>query len=130
MASNDEKAIVSKFEIIDRLQAFDGLVRQMDIKAKKPYRDLQLFTNDLLKFLQTDILNIFTKKSGLTCFLTVNVVYQKVTNEVAKKINTILQSGEICHHFTWGNWNKTENGNGHNSSSQCRKHSREIGSDY
>ena len=89
MAKTLEKTSDATFNI-ERADAFDGLVQQMDIYPKKPYNNLEDYIRDLTKFLEDECNKLLNVKRALSCWMTVEVNYIHLDKEGNEKKKSTL----------------------------------------
>ena len=72
-SSNQIIEAMAAFRELDRKQAFDGWIQQVDLEPNKNYKDLDLYLEDLLEFIQPSMEMILRVKSCIFLWLSVHV---------------------------------------------------------
>ena len=69
---------IATFRVVDKQQAFDGLIQQVDLAPTEHYNDLELYLSDLVEYLQPQIDKILEAKArGIFFWLSLQVNYNQ-----------------------------------------------------
>ena len=83
------------FQEVDRKEGFGGIVKEVDLKSRKEYHDLEEYVHDLADYLQAVIEPILKDKGALNFWLSIEVAYTHPTKEVKVDRSKYLHTGKL-----------------------------------
>ena len=80
---------------VDRKEGFGGIVKEVDLKSRKEYHDLEEYVHDLSDYLKTVIEPIIKDKGAINFWLSIEVTYTHPTKEIKVDRSIYLHTGKL-----------------------------------